>query len=170
MGGQFGSWKTAAIASLVIAAAAIGWGAAQGGARGGLNPQDYVDIQELYATYARGYDTDEADGRVFAETFVPEGTLTLRDRTLTGHVQLAAYAHERDKSGGAIQHWNANMIVRPTAGGATASVYLIRVRGASEGSPPALEVVSNYTDTLVRTPSGWRFKDRTPGRKMMAVE
>ena len=164
------NWKNTAVASLMIAGAAISWGAAQGGVRGGLNPQDYVDIQELYATYARGYDTDEADGRVFAETFVADGILTLRDRSIAGHTALAAYAHGRDKTGGPVQHWNANMIVRPIPGGATASVYLLVVRGPADGKPAQVEVVSNYNDTLVKTPEGWRFKDRTPGRKIAAIE
>jgi len=164
------NWKNTAIVSMIIAAVAVGWGAAQGSVRGGLNPQDYVDIQELYATYARAYDTDEADGRVFAETFTPDGQLILRDKAITGHKELAAYSHERDKSGGVIQHWNTNLIVRPSPGGATASVYLVLFRGAFEGKPASISVVSNYNDELVKTSGGWRFKSRTPGRTIASIE
>jgi hypothetical protein len=164
------NWKLAAIISMVIAAGALGWGAARGGVRGGLTPQDYVDIQELYATYARAYDTDESDGRVYAETFTPDGSLVLRDRTITGHKDLAAYSHDRDKSGPAAQHWNTNFIIRPAPGGATASVYLVIFRAAFDGKPPYVGVVSNYNDVLVKTSSGWRFKSRMPGREIAKIE
>jgi len=125
--------------------------------------QDYVEIQELYSIYARAYDTNEGNGQVWAETFTPDGVFTFRDYRAVGHKELAAYANGRSQTGPAIQHWNTNVIIRPTPGGATASLNTMVVVAGDATTPPSIAIVTNYNDVLVKTPQGWRIKSRAGG-------
>jgi hypothetical protein len=117
------NWKLISFLGLLIASGSTGWGIAQGRAPGAaLTPQDYIDIQRLYATYARAYDAGEGADVVWAETFTSDGVFAFGGREYTGPVELAVYVNNRFKSGngGVIQHWNANVIINPALGGAVA--------------------------------------------------
>ena len=157
------NWKAATVASLVVAIAAVTWGAAQGAGRPALSPEDHMAIHELYATYARAYDTNEGDGKVWAETFTADGEFIYGERRAVGHKALTEYVNGRVRTGGAIQHWNANVIIRPTPEGARSSLYIMLVNAGADGKPPAIQVVTNYNDDLVKTPAGWRIKRRSAG-------
>ena len=158
------NWKFVSILSLMIAAAGVGWGFAQARTPNvALSPQDYIDIQTLYATYARAYDTGEGDGKVWADTFTPDGIFVVGGREYVGSQELSSYVNSRFQNGGigVIQHWNTNVIITPTPGGATASLYVMVVRvGQSSGKLPNIVIATNYHDTLAKTSEGWRLKRR----------
>ena len=157
------NWKVVSILSLMIAAAGVGWGFAQVRTpNDALSPQDYIDIQTLYATYARAYDTGEGGGKVWADTFTQDGVFVVGGREYTGSQELAGYVNSRSQNGGSdvIQHWNANVIIRPAPGGATASLYVMVVSVGKSGKPSNIVIATNYQDTLAKTSEGWRLKRR----------
>ena len=51
-----------------------------------------------------------------------------------------------------------NLVVTPTAEGATARMYFVSFEVSY--SPPKPALSGHYDDVLVRTPDGWRFKER----------
>ncbi len=61
-------------------------------------------------------DTGDAEG--YAATFTPDGVFN----TFKGHDALVGFIHNwHDKMGGANRrHWNTNLLITPTAEGATA--------------------------------------------------
>jgi hypothetical protein len=118
-----------------------------------LTTQDYIDIEQLYAQY--NYSIDTGDGEAWAATFTPDGTFN----RFTGHDALVAFVKERhEKRNGANQrHWNSNLRITPSAEGADGKVLLMLV---AVGAQPTIVMTGQYTDTLVKTPAGWRFKTR----------
>lgn len=148
---------------LVASGAVLGWGVAQSAATPELTPQDHVEIQELYATYARAYDSNEANGEVWAETFTEDGVFTFGERRAVGHKELAAYSNSRPQTGPKIQHWTNGLIIQPTPEGAAASMYVMVITEGAGATPPTMPIVTTYTDRLVRTPQGWRIKSRAGG-------
>jgi len=59
----------------------------------GLSTQDYIDIEQLYATY--NHAIDSGDGEAWAATFTPDGTFN----KFAGHDQLVGF----------IQQWKEKM-------------------------------------------------------------
>jgi hypothetical protein len=119
-----------------------------------LTPADYAEIEQLYATYNHAIDT--GDGDTWAGTFTADGTFN----TFTGREQLVGFIKQwREKmNGGNRRHWNTNLKVVGTADGANGSVYLMLVDVGTR--PPAVISTGMYTDSLVKTAQGWRFKKR----------
>ena len=121
---------------------------------GTLTADDYIEIQQLYATYARALDLGDADA--WADTFTRDGTFS----TATGRDALVAYATgSYGRSGGTRRHWNSQLIITPTPEGANGSVYLLLVNTGVR--PLDIVLAGIYQDTLVKTPAGWRFKQRS---------
>ena len=129
--------------------------AQQGAGKTALSTQDYVEIQQLYARYATTIDTGDAEG--WASTFTPDGVFNSNTR---GHDALVQFVHDwRDKRNGANRrHWNANLVITSSAGGANGSIYLMLMDVSAR--PPAPVSTAMYEDTLVKTAQGWRFKTR----------
>jgi len=119
----------------------------------GLSTQDYIDIEQLYATYNHAIDAGDAEA--WAATFTPEGTFN----KFTGHEQLVGFiAQWKEKNGGNRRHWNTNLRILPGKDGASASVLLMLLDVGTK--PPTIVATGTYSDTLVKTASGWRFKSR----------
>jgi actinorhodin biosynthesis protein ActVIA len=153
------------LVSLLVAVTGVSWGyAQQKNARGMLTPQDYLEIQQLYATYSHAL--DKAEGDRFAATFTADGEFT-RGRP-AGHGSevrtplKGIEALTRMGSVGGGRHFTANLTVTPTPDGAEGSCYLLLFDARSV--PATLMETAIYDDTLVRTPQGWRFKKRVVWR------
>jgi hypothetical protein len=118
----------------------------------GLSTQDYIDIEQLYATYNHAIDSGDAQG--WAGTFTADGTFN----KFAGHEQLVGFIQQwKEKMNGANRrHWNTNLSIRPSADGASATVMLMLV----DVSTKSIVATGMYNDTLVKTASGWRFKSR----------
>ena len=134
----------------------------EGGAK--LTTQDYIDIQQLYARYTHALDS--GNGKAWGETFTQDGQMwsdtaltTYPNYTMVGRDQIAAYlkgpARERPRVG----HVNANLVITPTATGATGRVYLLLMN--LESAPARVTGGGVYDDILVKTSEGWRFKKRS---------
>lgn len=119
---------------------------------GGLSTQDYIDIEQLYATY--NHAIDAGDGEAWAATFTQDGTFN----KFTGHDQLVGFIQQwKEKmNGGNRRHWNTNLRIVPSKDGASASVFLMLV----DVSTKSIVATGMYNDTLVKSGDGWRFKTR----------
>ena len=122
----------------------------------GLSTQDYIDIEQLYATYNHAIDSGDAQG--WAGTFTPDGTFN----KFAGHEQLVGFMQQwKEKMNGANRrHWNTNLSIRPSTDGASATVMLMLV----DVTTKSIVATGMYNDTLVKTASGWRFKSRATKR------
>jgi hypothetical protein len=139
------------LALVVVLAAAAGTGiAAQ---QGTLTAQDLVEIQQLYAKYNWALDSGDSQG--YAATFTQDGTFNNN----VGHDAIVKFADTFHAGMGAhVKHWNTNLMIQPSAEGATGQVYLVLVDFATK--PPTIATSASYSDQLVKTPQGWRFKKR----------
>jgi actinorhodin biosynthesis protein ActVIA len=146
----------AALFAVFVAGFAAFVQAQSSGARStALSTQDYIDIQQLYARYALLIDTGDAEG--WANTFTPDGVFNNSSR---GHDALVQFVHDwRDnRRGASLRHWNSNLVITPTADGASGSIYM-QLLDISTTQPTATASY-RYEDTLVKTAAGWRFKTR----------
>jgi hypothetical protein len=122
-----------------------------------LTAQDYFEIEQLYAAYCWALDT--GDGAARAATFTPDGRFL---SSLSDHKGDSARAiGERTTKGGPspYRHVMANILLTATPEGADSKAYALIVSGRTTpgtvtGTP------AFYLDKLVRTPAGWRFKQR----------
>lgn len=152
--------------SLVGGIAAVSWGyAQQSSAARTLTPEDYIEIQQLYARYAFYLDTGNADG--FVSVWAPDGEFVGgRQAGQANAVRTpnTGDALRRQGSSGGWRHVNSNLIITPTAEGADGLVYLVRFNLREYSNPYKIDQTSIYQDKLVKTPQGWRFKRRVSWR------
>jgi hypothetical protein len=145
--------KTLQIVAFSMVLAGIAWGYTQKStAAGTMTAQDYVDIQQLYARFYQALDS--GDSETWADTFTTDGVW---NSTTRGHDALV----ESNKRGGQnkpLRHSNSNLIITPTADGATGKIYVFQTNITTK--PPSIATYSRYDDTLVKTSKGWRFKTR----------
>ena len=119
-----------------------------------LTADDLVEIQQLYAKYNWTLDAGDAEG--YAATFTPDGVFN----TNVGHDAIVKFASTFHAGLGAhVHHWNTNLMIQPTAEGASGQVYLVLVDFANK--PATIATSATYSDELVKTAQGWRFKKRT---------
>jgi hypothetical protein len=109
---------------------------------------DRLEIHELTARYAWSLDTGDADA--FVNCFCRDGELVWD--------AFIGYFVERPESAGR-QHHVSNLIVTPTAAGATAKCYVAVTLRADPG-PHLLHVMGYYEDVLRREDGHWRFATR----------
>jgi hypothetical protein len=119
-----------------------------------LTAQDFVDIQQLYTRYNWLLDTGDSEG--YASTFTPDGVFNNN----VGHEAIVKFATTFHAGlGSHVKHWNTNLMITPTPEGAIGQVYLVLVDFATK--PASIATSANYSDELVKTPQGWRFKKRS---------
>lgn len=140
------------IATFLLAVVTGGsvWAFAQSGGGTALSPQDYVDIQQLYARYNWTIDAGDVEG--YVALYTPDGTFN----TFTGADGLRTFM--KNRQGGTRRHWNSNLVITPSREGAVGKVYLMLVDVGTK--PPSISTAARYDDSLVKTAQGWRFKKR----------
>lgn len=133
------------LAMLTIAAAAYSEG---------LSPQDYMEIQQLYAHYNKAIDSGDAEA--YAATFTPDGVFN----TYNGHDELVGFINRyvETMNGKLRRHWNTNLVIDGDGKTANGFVYLMMLDLTQQ--PPAISTTATYTDLLVKTKDGWRFTKR----------
>jgi hypothetical protein len=135
-----------------------------------LTALDYFEIQQLVAKYARAIDTCSNNGYDYADLFTADGAFVpsfdgRQGAPIQGRERLAAV------SGGGtngcenvpwieqgVRHIYTNHVITPTTDGATGVVDMLMI--GLGGDPNKIEYDGHYEDTYVRTPEGWRFKER----------
>jgi hypothetical protein len=120
-----------------------------------LSAQDYMEIQQLYARYNVAIDSGDAEA--YAATFTADGVFN----NFAGHDALVGFIKIwRERLNGANRrHWNSNLLISGDGNNATGSVYLLLLDIGSK--PAGIAGVGSYTDSLIKTPKGWRFTKRT---------
>jgi hypothetical protein len=152
--------------SAALIGAGVSWGyAQQNRERGTLTAQDYLEIQQLYATYSHAL--DKAEGTRFAATFTPDGEFTRgrpagRGSEVRTPLKGTEALTRMGSSVGGGRHFTANLTITPTAEGAMGSCYLLLFDARSV--PATVTETAIYDDTLVKTAQGWRFKKRVVWR------
>jgi len=135
-----------------------------------LTALDYFEIQQLVARYARAIDTCSNNGYDYADLFTPDGAFV---PSFDGKPGSAIRGRERlaEISGGGsrgcknvpwieqgVRHIYTNHVITQTADGASGVVDMLMI--GLGGDPNKIEYDGHYEDTYVRTPQGWRFKQR----------
>jgi SnoaL-like protein len=146
-----------------------------------LTPMDYIEIQQLVNRYAFALDSGSNNGYDYADLFAADGEF-MRPYA-KGREQLAALARGERLGPNNTVHYIMNHVIEPAAGGAIGKQYLIELnwdlatapggagRGASNGPVNGWDLIGrkagelartggHYEDIYVKTPVGWRFKQR----------
>lgn len=139
----------------------VGWTHAQQRTSTKFTVDDYIAIQQLYASYNHAVDFSKNPADV-ADLFTDdaENGPALPGGLRWGRKGLLDYFQqrlERPTDATKDRHWNSNLLIKPTPEGAHGSVMLMVVR---VGNPPTLTSTMTYEDDLVKTRQGWKFKKR----------
>ncbi len=125
-----------------------------------LSPDDYMEINNLYARYTRAADMGGAgDGSDWANCFTPDGAFG----NTTGHEALKKiitnfHKNTLQKMGWSSRHTYTSPLITITPEGVKGSVYALVYNVTAK--PPFVDHSGVYEDWLVKTPDGWRFKKR----------
>ncbi len=128
----------------------------------GLSAQDYAEINQLYIRYNYGIDTNGDNGMLWAGTFTADGVFELvGQRKFEGREALLAFARNVGKNlDGAPHHFATNIRIEPSPEGARGSAYFFNVPKPEPNKPATITGTGAYEDIIVKTPDGWRFKQR----------
>lgn len=127
--------------------------------RSQLSAADHVDLDQLYIRNNIAYDSAADDGARYADTFTPDGVVVRGNTRIAGTAALAAEA-KGTPSGP--HNWISNIAIQPSKDGATGRVYVLTMKISGEPGVKQSAVTGSAIaeDVLVRTPNGWRFKQR----------
>ena len=128
-----------------------------------LSPEDYIEIQQLYAMYAR--DVDPGSVRDASWMFTRDAVAMISgQKPLTTPEEFKKfYQNVRDTQakGGGVRHFNSSfVIVGMPDGTARGSSYMVGVETKAKGGRPEIQLFGKYEDQLVKTPEGWRIRER----------
>ena len=146
-----------AVVMVVSGAQLLGTGQRGGGT---LTSEDYDEIHHLYARFAHTIDTGDAEG--LADTFTADGVFA-DAHGRAALVELVSTVYKRNEElGRQSRHWNNQILIEPTADGARGTCYLVLYNTGV--TPPVIRLAGVSKDVLVKTPNGWRFKERVVER------
>ena len=126
-------------------------------------PDDYAEIQNLYAYY--NLTSDDGDAEEYGECWTEDGELRIAqlDFSVKGRVNLIAFK-QKDKarrSGMYRRHWNGSLFLeRIDDRTVRGRCYLQGFNGAP-GALPDLADVGVYEDLLVKVRGKWQFAKRS---------
>lgn len=125
-----------------------------------LSPEDYLEIQQLYSYYAR--DVDSGTQRDASWMYTDDGVWDLGQTRIEGKDALKEfYANvPPGMTRNGVRHFSTNLVLVPTEEGARGSAYMMALERKSRESDVEITVWGKYEDQLVKTPKGWRFKER----------
>ena len=154
-------WPLAGACLVAILVAAIGLGRAARALPGPhLNGEDYAEILQLYFKYPITLDSGDAEG--YADLFTDDGAF----QNYVGRAALIAFVKNRPKT--TVRHAPLTPIITATTEGAKGTVMNLFIDVSK--MPAVITRVTQYNDTLVKTPRGWRFKTRLNGSAVLATE
>ncbi len=133
-------------------------------AQGTLTTDDRIEIRNLYNKYNHYIDNVKDNGHAFAGIFADDGVFetNIQVGTRTGTEELASLARE---VGSATKvspnHLVWNVTIDPSPEGAIGTAYYgVTVRPHEAGTGSTATAWGIYTDRLVKTADGWKFKYR----------
>jgi len=170
-------WLATVVLSAIVGAATAAWMGQPGVSAAGapkLSAVDYQEIAQLTNRYAYGIDTCGNNGYDYADVFTADGVFI--DKNSDDGFKQGGRVLARGREalatligGGARgcktklawtdwSHVMTNLVVTPTAEGATGRIYLLQMGMKGPGS---IERHGGYEDVYVKTANGWRIKSRT---------
>ena len=171
-------WLATVVVSAVVGAATtaliISMPRVDAAAAPKLSPADYEEITQLTHKYAYGIDTCGNNGYDYADVFTLDGEFVDKNSDAGFKAGGRVLAKGREAlatliGGGSRgcktklvwtdwSHIMTNLVVTPTAEGASGRLYLLQmdIKG-----PGTIERHGGYEDVYVKTPNGWRIKSRT---------
>jgi hypothetical protein len=126
-----------------------------------LSPEDYMEIQQLYSMYAR--DVDPGSVRDASWLFTKDAVVVMDTyKTITTPEEIKSfYLNVQKQQTAGVRHFNTSYVIVGTPdGGARGSSYMMQVERLTEGGLPQITLFGKYEDKFVKTPEGWRFKER----------
>ena len=143
-----------------------------------LTPQDYIDIQQLVNRYAHEIDMCVNNGYSYADMYAPDGVfidLYSDNGVKQGGIKSIGREALADAAGGGkngcrgtrrfeLTHVVTNLVITPTPEGVTGKALLLEMWP----EPNEMNVnkrAGSYEDVYVKTPQGWKFKQRAHVRK-----
>ena len=146
----------------MVTLVATGWGLGRGDrdvqAAGTLTGADIAEIEQLYARYNQGLDF--RDQELLLSAFADDAVYTTGGgEAYNGRAAIAGWAEPLLNAGPTtLTHNNTSIVITPTADGAKGRGYWILFN--VEQQPPTPLMTGYYTDTFVKTASGWKIKTR----------
>jgi hypothetical protein len=131
-----------------------------------LSPEDYLEIVQLINEYPR--DVDAGAVRDASWMFSKDA----RSTGMTGgapmttpqdhkHFYSALVGPNGQAKKGGNRHFNASpVIIGLPDGTARGSSYMMGVSIKEKGGKPTIDLMGKYEDVYVKTPDGWRMKER----------
>lgn len=132
-----------------------------------LTALDYIEIQQLVSRYAWALDTCSNDGFDYADLYTPDGTFISGEngRRWHGRTELAEAAGGNGRGCPFVKmplsHVIVNLVIEPTPEGAKGKSYLVYPgKNGQFADAQHHGHDGGYEDRYVKTPQGWRFKQR----------
>jgi hypothetical protein len=160
---------TGALVALIASAATHSLHAKPGikqGTNVNLSPEDYIEILQLINEYPR--DVDPGSVRDASWMFTKDAHST----GMTGGAPLTTPQDHKYFYGGLVgpegqarkggdRHFNTSpVIIGLPDGTARGSSYMMQVTLKQKGGKPEIDLMGKYEDLYVKTPEGWRIKER----------
>jgi SnoaL-like domain len=141
------------------------------GTEGGLTltAQDYFEIQQLANRYP--YLINTCDGEAYADLYAEDGVFIDRwsnDGLKEGGIRWQGRDKLMEAAGsgplecnksGLISYMTTNHMITPLPDG-TAKGIVYTLASGGRGTPDVMHKNDPYMDLYVKTPKGWRFKER----------
>jgi 3-phenylpropionate/cinnamic acid dioxygenase small subunit len=124
-----------------------------------LSIEDRLEIQDLVVEYA--WLLDHRRWHEVAGLCTDDAELLIRGRKIVGQAGLAEWADGRAaKKNRKTQHQMTLLRVTPTGADQATGTAGLALHMAKSGGGTYVELVGEYEDEYVRTPSGWKFRRR----------
>lgn len=130
-----------------------------------LSLADRLDLQDIYARAAYYMDFGEPDK--YVALYTSDGTFARFAAgkevfRRSGSAELRAFAvGVIERNAGLAQHWMSNVFVDATADGAVGTGHTMLVGTIKDNWTCNVLLIGQYRDVFVRTPDGWRIRERT---------
>jgi hypothetical protein len=127
-----------------------------------LSPQDWIEIYQLYGRYTHLIDNGQDKGYAYARLWTEDAIFEFGGQKHQGPDALAKVAMLGISDPPILRpnHYAHNIVIEPSAEGATGKAYLVMMAANKPGEPHTVTTRGIYEDRFVKTPTGWKFKHR----------
>jgi hypothetical protein len=129
-----------------------------------LSPEDYIEIMQLISEYPRDVDPGSVRDASWmfthdAHSVISGAPMTKPEDFKNFYGSLVAETGQATKGGN--RHFNTSpIIIGLPDGTARGSSYMMGVSIKGAGQKPTIDLMGKYEDLYVKTPDGWKMKER----------